>query len=110
MLCATNSGLFFINANKYVQMDNIVPILHQRHLAVSFYFQVIKKMCKAIFHICQCRPERVITPNQQWYNYDRVSQQNMMLENKKTEPFLWGLGVGLKDPKRIWFDLILTFF
>ena len=91
-------------------MDNIVPILHQRHLAVSFYFQVIKKMFKAIFHICQCRPERVITPNQQWYNYDKVSHQNMMLENKKTEPFLWGLGVGLKDPKRIWFDLILTFF
>ena len=91
MLCATNSGLFFINANKYkVQMDNIVPILHQRHLAVSFYFQVIKKMCKAIFHICQCRPEWVITPNLQWYNYDRVSKQNMMLENKKTEPFLWG--------------------
>ena len=37
--------------------------------------------------------------------FTRVSQPNMFfLKIKRSNPFLWYLGVGLKDPKRI-FDL-----
>ena len=35
--------LFFTNIKKYKeQIDNVVPIIYQCHLAVSFYIQAIK--------------------------------------------------------------------